>query len=110
MEMFQLIALNEFKNYKGSLNRIIILSDMIQNTNTLSMYESNSLSFLDFKKTDFFSKVSTNLEGNVDIILFIIKRDGLRMMQKNENFYNFWAEYFYEGNKAKDVKLKFVDG
>ena len=110
MEMFQLIALNEFKNYKGSLNRIIILSDMIQNTNTLSMYESNSLSFLDFKKTDFFSKVRTNLEGNVDIILFIIKRDGSRMMQKNENFYNFWAEYFYEGNKAKDVKLKVVDG
>ena len=110
MEMFQLIVLNEFKNYKGNLNRIIILSDMIQNTETLSMYASNSLSFFDFKKTDFFSKVRTNLEGNVDIILFIIKRDGLRMMQENKNFYNFWAQYFYDGNKAKDFKLKFVDG
>lgn len=110
MEMFQLIALNEFKNFKGSLNRIIILSDMIQNTETLSMYQSNSLSFFDFKKTQYFSKVRTNLENNVDIILFIIKRDGSRMMQENKNFTNFWAQYFYDGNKAKDFKLKFVDG
>jgi hypothetical protein len=31
-------------------------------------------------------------------------------MQENKNFSNFWAQYFYDGNKAKDFKLKFVDG
>jgi len=110
MEMFQLIALNEFKNFKGNSNNIIILSDMIQNTETLSMYQNNTLSVLDFRNTEFFSKVRTNLDNNVDVTLFIIKRDGSRKMQENKNFSEFWAQYFYNGNKAKNFKLKFVDG
>ena len=110
MEMFQLIALNEFKNFKGNSNNIIILSDMIQNTETLSMYQNNTLSFIDFRSTEFFSKVQTNLENNVDVTLFIIKRDGSRKMQENKKFYEFWAQYFYNGNKAKNFKLTYVDG
>ena len=110
MEMFQLISLNEFKGYKGINNEIIILSDMIQNTSSMSMYKSNFKSFEEFSKSDHFSKVRTNLNSNVFVKLFVIKRDGLRSLQENKNFYNFWAQYFYNGNKASNFKLTFVDG
>jgi len=108
--MFQLISLNEFKGYKGINNELIILSDMIQNTPSMSMYKSNFKSFEEFSKSDHFSKVRTNLNSNVFVKLFVIKRDGLRSLQENKNFYNFWAQYFYNGNKASNFKLTFVDG
>ena len=110
MEMFQLIALNEFKGFKGSDNEIIILSDMIQNTSEMSMYQNNLISFSKFKKSNYFSKVFTNLNNNVAIRLFVIKRDGSRAMQKNKYFANFWAQFFMNGNIAKDIKIIFVDG
>jgi len=110
MEMFQLIALNEFKGFEGVDNEIIILSDMIQNTTEMSMYENGLISFSKFKESEHFSKVRTNLNNNVTIKLFIIKRDGSRSMQEKKYFTNFWAQYFYSGNKAKDFKITFVDG
>jgi len=110
MEMFQLIALKEFKGYRGVDNQIIILSDMIQNTSEISMYEKDISSFSKFKESEYFSKVRTNLNDNVAVKLFIIKRNGSRATQESKKFANFWAQYFYNGNKAKDFKLTFVDG
>lgn len=110
MEMFQLIALNEFKGFSGTNNEIIILSDMIQNTDGISMYQNNLPSFSTFKKSEYFSKVKTNLSKNVSIKLLIIKRDGSRKMQENKFFTNFWAQFFVNGNKAEDFKITFVDG
>jgi hypothetical protein len=110
MEMFQLIAINEFKGFEGVDNEIIILSDMIQNTPEMSMYQNGIDSFSKFKKSDYFSKVRTNLNKNVNIKLFMIKRDGSRAMQEKKYFANFWAQFFMNGNKAKDFKITFVDG
>ena len=110
MEMFQLIAINEFKGFEGADNEIIILSDMIQNTPEMSMYQNDIDSFSKFKKSDYFSKVRTNLNKNVNIKLFMIKRDGSRAMQEKKYFANFWAQFFMNGNKAKDFKITFVDG
>ena len=111
MEMFQLIAINEFKGFEGVDNEIIILSDMIQNTPEMSMYQNGLISFSKFKKSDYFSKVRTNLNKNVTIKLFIIKRDGSRAMQEDEDFTNFWFSYFYEGNNSKkNIERTFVDG
>jgi len=50
------------------------------------------------------------LNDNVAVKLFIIKRNGSRATQESKKFANFWAQYFYNGNKAKDFKLTFVDG
>ena len=111
MEMFQLIAINEFKGFEGVDNEIIILSDMIQNTPEMSMYQNGIDSFSKFKKSDYFSKIRTNLNKNVTIKLFIIKRDGSRAMQGDEDFTNFWFSYFYEGNNSKkNIERTFVDG
>ena len=110
MEMFQLISLNEFKGFNGTDNEIIILSDMIQNTDGISMYQNNLPSFSTFKKSEYFSKVRTDLKKNVSIKLLVIKRDGLRKMQENKYFRNFWVQFFVNGNKAKDFQLTFVDG
>ena len=110
MEMFQLIAINEFKGFEGVDNEIIILSDMIQNTSEMSMYQNALISFSEFKKNNYFSKVRTNLNNNVAIRLFIIKRDGSRAMQEKKYFVNFWAQFFMNGNKAKNFKITFVDG
>ena len=111
MEMFQLIAINEFKGFEGVDNEIIILSDMIQNTPEMSMYQNGLISFSKFKKSDYFSKVRTNLNKNVTIKLFIIKRDGSRAMQEDGDFTKFWFSYFYEGNNSKkNIERTFVDG
>ena len=48
------------KGFSGTNNEIIILSDMIQNTDGISMYQNNLPSFSTFKKWIFF-KVKTNL-------------------------------------------------
>lgn len=111
MEMFQLIALNEFKGFEGIDNKIIILSDMIQNTAEMSMYQNELISYSSFKKSNYFLKVKTNLNYNVSLELFIIQRDGSRKMQNNPDFVNFWGQYFMMGNSAKDdFKIKMVDG
>jgi len=111
MEMFQLIALNEFKGFNGVDNEIIILSDMIQNTNGISMYQNNLPSFSSFKKNEYFSKVKTDLFKNVSVKLLIIKRDGSRKMQESKYFTHFWAQFFVMGNgAAEDFQITFVDG
>ena len=83
---------------------------MIQNTDGISMYQNNLPSFSKFKKSEYFSKVKTNLSKNVSIKLLIIKRDGSRKMQENKYFNNFWAQFFVNGNKAEDFKITFIDG
>ena len=110
MEMFQLIAIREFKNFEGNDNKIIILSDMIQNANDLSMYTSGIPKFSRFSTSPYFSKIRTDLKDNVDINLLIIKRDGFRKQQESGSFLQFWAQFFVNGNKAKNFKSKFVDG
>lgn len=110
MEMFQLVSLREFKDYEKDTNKLIILSDMIQNTSTLSMYKGEVPDFNNFRKTDYFSKVRTNLNKNVNVHLFIIKRDGFRKMQESKKFQSFWSDFFYTGNKSKDIRISYVDG
>lgn len=110
MEMFQLISIREFKNYQGSENKIIILSDMIQNASGLSMYTSGIPNFSSFSSTSYFSKIRTNLKDNVDVNLLIIKRDGFRKQQESGSFLQFWAQFFVNGNKARNFRSKFVDG
>lgn len=110
MEMFQLISINEFKGFEGTNNEIIILSDMIQNTPEMSMYSNANLSFAEFSKSPYFSKVNTNLNNNVYVKLFVLKRDGSRKIQESKSFRDFWVQYFYNGNKASNFKIVFVDG
>ncbi len=110
MEMFQLIAIKEFNNFEGTENKIIILSDMIQNANDLSMYNSGIPKFSRFSTTPYFSKIRTDLKDNVDVNLLIIKRDGFRKQQESGSFLQFWAQFFVNGNNAKNFKSKFVDG
>ena len=68
------------------------------------------LLFQRFKKSEYFSKIRTNLKKNVSIKLLIIKRDGSRKMQEGKYFRNFWVQFFVNGNKAEDFKITFVDG
>ena len=111
MEMFQLIALKEFKGFKGTDNKIIILSDMLQNTSEMSMYQDGLVSYPQFSKTENFLRLMTSLNYNVSVEIFLIQRDGFRKMQDSPNFYNFWGQYFMMGNGAKDdFVMKKVSG
>ena len=104
MEMFQLIALNEFKGFSGTNNEIIILSDMIQNTDGISMYQNNLPSFSKFKKSEYFSKVKTNLSKNVSIKLLIIKEMAQEKCKKI-NILLIFGTILCNGNKAEDFKI-----
>ena len=110
LEMIQLVSIREFKNLESDANNLIIVSDMLQNTNNFSMYKSAIPSFDEFRKEEYFSKIRTDLKKNVKIKLFILKRDGYRKTQESEKFLEFWSNFFYRGNKADDLNIVFIDG
>ena len=104
------LSIREFKNIDSKENNLIVISDMMQNTENFSMYQSSIPSFDVFKQGEYFSKIRTNLNRNVNIMLYILKRDGYRTMQRSKEFSNFWSRFFYEGNKADFFKIEWVDG
>ena len=110
LEMIQLVSIREFKNIDSKENNLIIISDMLQNTDNLSMYQSKIPTFDEFKQGDYFSKVRTNLNNNVKVMLYVLKRNGYRPMQESRKFYVFWFDFFVKGIKAYDFSIEWVDG
>jgi len=114
-ETIQLVHITELKDFETNVNEIIILSDMIQHTKPgLSMYSHNVPLFSNFSKGEYFSKIRTNFNENVDVTLHVLRRAKHRVFQQSQEFQAFWANFFVKGLKARDCKtcfkIKYVDG
>ena len=110
-ETIQLVHITELKDFENNVNKIIILSDMIQHTNPgLSMYNNNVPLFSNFSKGEYFSKIRTNFNENVDVTLHVLRRDQHRVFQQSQEFQYFWSTFFVKGLKSRNYKIKFVDG
>ena len=92
MEMIQHVSVSTFPLEKSRYgNRLIIISDMIQNVSSFSMYDT-SYSFDNFKGSSYYKKINTNLR---DASIYILKsrQPGFENLQ-GEKLLKFWQKYF----------------
>lgn len=81
MESIQSVALSEFQKaeFEGKHKRLIVASDLLQNTKQVSFYKGLP-DQNDFSKTQTFLRVSTDLSG-VDVELWMLQRDDSNQTQ-----------------------------
>ncbi len=95
MEAMQSVSvstfLDEFKDSKSK--RLIVISDMIQNTSEFSHYKSTK-TFDQFRKTSYFQKMRPYLKG-VDVEILYIRRKTRRKIQ-GESHVSFWQQFVVE--------------
>ena len=99
-EMIQMVNVKVFKHSKlksGYSNKLIIISDLIHNTNTFSQYYEK-FSFASFKenKKNYLNSVWTDLNG-VSVNLHYINREKNKNIQTAGHI-SFWENYFYNLN------------
>jgi hypothetical protein len=91
MEMVKNVAFAEQIGDQEGQTKLILISDMLQNTNGYSQYR-DPIEFGRFKQTDQYRRVSTALP-NVDVQIIYFFRDGQRRRQ-NARHIVFWERYF----------------
>lgn len=102
MEMLQIVSIDGFG--KHSIKRggeLIIISDMLHNTLMYSQYK-DKIDFQQFKQTDYFKKVITNLADVEVEIAYLMHSPSLQ----NRGHAKFWEDYFKEmGARLTAVQL-----
>jgi len=93
MEAVQIIAVKEFPTESESPKMIIMFSDLLQHTDTLSMYRDWPTSFEPFRESTAFGKLRSDLSG-VSVRVFYVRRDGLGERIQGRTHIDFWDEFF----------------
>ena len=97
MEMIQIVAVKEFRKSSAKPpkeKRLVVVSDMIQNSPGYSLYKVGRPDFEAFQKTPHYQKIRTDL-GGAEVSVFLVRRDAAGSIQ-NDDFYDFWWN-FLEG-------------
>lgn len=104
-EMLQLIGINSFRKHdiKGE-RRLIIMSDMLHNTQQFSMY-NDSLDFATFTSSDYGRKTQPELQGIEVELHYLINTPHL---QTKRNL-KFWEDYFNNAG-ARIVAVRLLGG
>lgn len=93
MESIQAVAIRHFGDKRIFQKRLVIASDMIQNTPGHSQFRG-VMPFNDFKQTAYFRHVLAHLNG-VEVKLFYINFDSGRSISGPKHL-EFWQHYFSE--------------
>ena len=107
LEMIQLVGINGFRKHdiKGE-RRLIILSDMLQNTPELSMFRSPAdYDYAAFAATAYGRKTQTDLPGTDVELLYLLHTPKL---QTRRNLL-FWEDYFKKSG-ARVVAVQPLEG
>jgi len=70
---------------------LIVISDLLQHTNRLSLYRS-PVDFREFAKTRYYDRVRASLDG-VAVELFVVRRNS-RIPIRKQDLLQFWVDYF----------------
>jgi len=105
MEMIQAVAIKSFSHDAGN-KKLIIISDLIQNTSDYSHYKTPP-NFKIFVKTAYYKHVKTDL-NNVEVTVLYLLRKGIESMQ-NRKHIMFWEEYI-NSLGGQIVKVENVEG
>lgn len=108
MESVQSVALSEFQKsgVDDGERRLILASDLLQNTDRVSFYEGLP-NPKEFVKTQAFQRVSTDLSG-VDVELWLLQRDDSQQTQPNA-LHEFW-DYFINEQGGQVTRVYRVSG
>lgn len=91
MAMIQAAAITGYPVGAGFPKRLVIVSDMLENTADYSQY-TQSLDFETVKKRPFFAHLSTNLDGAEVEILYVTRAGAEGLQTRRHALY--WEEYF----------------
>ena len=104
-EMLQLVGINAFQSHgvKGE-RRLIVMSDMLQNTTQFSMYRG-AADFDAFARSDYGRKVQAQLAG-VDVELDVLVNTPALQTRRNLKFW----EDFFDRSGARLVRVDPLEG
>lgn len=93
MESIQSVAITSFipLNNKSINKKLILVTDLLQNTPKFSSYKS-SYNFTQYKESEHYKHVKSDLE-NVDVELFFLHRENTSKIQTPQ-LRDFWMEFF----------------
>lgn len=108
MESLQSISVGLFEKprYDGVPQKLIIVSDMVQNTAGFSQYR-NGVSFRKFEAGHYYLEVRPELE-NVSVSILYLRRPATRRIQTPEHI-EFWRDYFTDSG-VKSLSVDSVEG
>ncbi len=92
---------------EGHRYKITIISDMIQNSESLSFFKTRASSLAHFVDSPDYVKTRTDLDG-VDIDIVVVRRDKYEALQSRD-YIDFWVELFSSMN-ANVENIKVTDG
>jgi hypothetical protein len=108
-EAIQSTALRTFGKpvYDGLPKRLVIVSDLMQHVpRGLSMYQGVP-PFDEFKKTDYFARVRSDLKGVSVLVYYLVRPD---VKQQDRKHLDFWDEYLeFQGAKLEPMEKVFGD-
>lgn len=111
MEMTQIVSVTEFGALESSGSppmKLIIASDMIQNTAGHSHYNVIPPQFQKFKKSTQFQRVRADLR-DVEIDILYIRRENASSIQTDAHL-EFWRDYFRDGLGASRFRVSRITG
>jgi hypothetical protein len=106
-EMIQAVAVFGFPlagNTGEKTKRLVIFSDLLQNTNDFSFYRTTTENG-SFWNTDYFKRVKTDLTG-VDVKIFILRNKS----QKVKELVVFWESLLRRYYNAQSIEFEWIQG
>lgn len=107
MESIQSVSVTAFGSLspKAKHRRLIIASDMLQNTEALDQYKGDIIPFSQFKTTAEYKRLRTDLQG-VEVEILYFERN---VSPQGRKHIEFWQEYFADSG-AKLVRVTRIQG
>ena len=103
MEMLKFVGLRTFSRSTASDKRLILISDMVEHTDSYSQYRNLNLDFESLSQTAFFREKRPRLNG-VMINLLYIERPELSTIQGTKHITKFWQPFMRNsGGQINDV-------
>ena len=104
MEMLKFVGLRSIDRNMSSEKRILIVSDMVENTESYSQYSQKNLSYREWIRTPYFRKTRSRLD-NVEVNIIYVERPELSSIQGKDHIEKFWSPLIKEaGGRLQTVK------
>ena len=103
MEMLKFVGLRTFAKSDSPDKRLILVSDMVEHTESYSQYRNRNFDFRSLSSTPYFREMRPSLDG-VYINLLYIERASLAEIQGGDHVTKFWQPFVRRsGGQIDDI-------
>ncbi|MDC0004199.1 hypothetical protein OAE19_07350 [Porticoccaceae bacterium] len=103
MEMLKFVGLRSFARSTSPDKRLILVSDMVEHTDSYSQYRNKNLNFEKLSQTPYFREMRPRL-NDVMVDLLYIERPPLAKIQGSDHVKKFWQPFVRRsGGRIKNV-------